>query len=92
MSPRRLPAVLLFLSLIVWSGAPLLHLVLEHGHGDGDHRFCSLFQHLSQQPASAAASPAPDYRPLGRADGNPVERPALATAAATAIRAPPISA
>lgn len=50
----------MLLFALFWIGAPLIHLLHEHGEHDedeGDHRFCSLFHNLSQQTAVEAPEP-----------------------------------
>jgi len=91
-SRRILSAALLIFPILVWSGAPLLHLVLEHEHEDGDHRFCSLFHDLSQIPDLAIHEVAPEFVLLTRIDPSTPSLDGSVSFRRLSIRAPPISA
>ncbi len=92
-SHPMLKAALILLPLIIWVGAPPLHLAHEHDHEvDGDHRFCTLFHDLSQAPTEYAPKLGPGYVLLERILPALEIKGGEAIACALFIRGPPDSA
>lgn len=85
----QLRALILLGPLLIWIGAPLVHLVHEHGEEDGDHHFCTLFHDLSHQLQDEAPTSGPSYTLLEAMIEESILTPKDDFSCSPSIRAPP---